>query len=788
VRLHRVDEVSGMATSRRPLLVRAARRLRASSPRLLAAAALAILTSTTALAVDFDYDPRRPAELRACDEPRTRGRIEQARTCYQRILRSSRDPSTQAEAAWALGDVRQANEYFRAALQADEKAVRPRARMGRLYLETHQYGEAADLFREALEIDQNDAQATLGMARLLSDQFDGDARKVVAEVIQESNERDRVQAHALMEALLISARMDLDDGKHADAAKSLDRALKIADDQKLPPLEAYALMAGLDLMRGDEKAPKWIERSTAYNPRFGGVYETLAHYEIMRRRYREASAWLQKAVETEPDRWSAQAEYGVNLLRLGEVDAARKALEKAYSGDPFSATTVNTLRVLDKLKTFSVTRSSSPPEIVTWLDKKEADALRPYVEEITRQSLETFGKRYGFQPQQPVTVELYPNHDDFAVRTAGLPGIGLLGVTFGYLVAMDSPSGRQAGDFHWGSTLWHEMAHVVTLSVTDHRVPRWLSEGISVFEEWRTGPTPGIAVSPRALDVFREGKFIGVAQLDEGFIRPAYEDQVQVSYMQSGLTCYFIEQKYGFEKLVALLHEFKKDTNTAAAIEATFKMSPRDFDKEFTAFMNERFASFLKNGKEWGSVMAASHEAEKKKDWATAITSARRAIELFPDYTLDGSAYLVLANALEQTGKRADAIKALQDYRRLGGWDPSALRQLARWQEEANNLQEVADLQYALILIEPLDGSLHARLAERFAATGKPADSLREYKVLLALNPHDTASANFGIARALNSLGNRAESRRHLLEALETAPHFRPAQDLLLEISGKPNP
>jgi tetratricopeptide (TPR) repeat protein len=91
-------------------------------------------------------------------------------------------------------------------------------------------------------------------------------------------------------------------------------------------------------------------------------------------------------------------------------------------------------------------------------------------------------------------------------------------------------------------------------------------------------------------------------------------------------------------------------------------------------------------------------------------------------------------------------------------------------------------------LIEPLDGTLHSKLAERFAATGKPQESLREYNVLLALDTHDTASANFGIARALNSLGDPANSRRHLLEALETAPHYRAAQDLLLEISGKTTP
>ena len=96
-----------------------------------------------------------------------------------------------------------------------------------------------------------------------------------------------------------------------------------------------------------------------------------------------------------------------------------------------------------------------------------------------------------FELKEPVVVELYPEHDDFAVRTSGLPGIGLLGVTFGYLVAMDSPTGRADADFHWGTTLWHEMAHVFTLEATNHLVPRWFSEGVSVYEEWSTGPLPG---------------------------------------------------------------------------------------------------------------------------------------------------------------------------------------------------------------------------------------------------------------------------------------------------------
>jgi tetratricopeptide (TPR) repeat protein len=732
---------------------------------------------------EFDYDPQRPTALRPCDDHRDHGRATEARTCYEQILRSSGEQLVQAEAAWATGDVRRANDLFRAAIQADEKAVRGRVRWGRLYLATHQYADAAALFREALGIDADNVHARLSVAYLMSQTFEGDARGIVSQVLDKGG--DRVLGNRLIEAHLLSARMDLDDGHYGAAERALERATALAEEQKQPPLEAYELLAALDLLRGDSKAKRWIDRTLAYNPRYGGVFETLAHYEVMRRRYAQANDWLKRAVDVQPDRWSAHADLGVNLLRLGDVEGSRQALERAYSGDPFSVTTVNTLRVLDKLKDFAVERVSSP-DLVLRLDRKEAPAMRPYVEQVARDSIATFSRRYGFQPRQPVQIELYPNHDDFAVRTAGLPGIGLLGVTFGYLVAMDSPSGRSTGDFHWGSTLWHEMAHVYTLSITDHRVPRWLSEGISVFEEWRTGPTPGISVSPRALDVFREGKFLPVATLDEGFIRPDYPDQVQVSYMQSGLICLFIEQRWGFEKLVALLRQFTRDTNTAAAVEATFKIAPAEFDKEFAAFMKTRFEKILADPKGWEAAMKTAHEAAADEKWAEVIEPARRAVDIFPDYTLSGSPWLLLARAYDATGKRPDALGALQRYRELGGWEPEALRKLATWLEEAGQAQQSLEVLNALTLLEPLDPALHAKLGERFNASGKAAESLREYKVLLALDAHDSASANFGIARALNSLGDRANSRRHLLDALETAPHYRPAQDLLLEITGKP--
>ena len=64
-----------------------------------------------------------------------------------------------------------------------------------------------------------------------------------------------------------------------------------------------------------------------------------------------------------------------------------------------------------------------------------------------------------------------------------MPGLGALGVTFGDSHRDGQPVRPQARHFHWASTLWHEMNHVFMLTATNHRVPRWFTEGLAVHEE-----------------------------------------------------------------------------------------------------------------------------------------------------------------------------------------------------------------------------------------------------------------------------------------------------------------
>ena len=235
----------------------------------------------------------------------------------------------------------------------------------------------------------------------------------------------------------------------------------------------------------DRSPDAWFDKIRRVNPTYGEAYALVAHHLVLNRRYEDGIAYYRKAVELDPELWSARSELGINLMRLGQEDEPRRELELCYANGFRDAATVNSLRLLDSYKNFVTFKDDT---LILKLQKKEADLLRPYFETVAKQAMATYEKKYKFKLPGPVQVEVYPDHEDFAVRTLGMPGLGALGVTFGEVVAMDSPSGRKPGDFNWASTLWHEMSHVYILTMTNHRVPQMVCRGPR-----RARRNPGIA-------------------------------------------------------------------------------------------------------------------------------------------------------------------------------------------------------------------------------------------------------------------------------------------------------
>jgi tetratricopeptide (TPR) repeat protein len=793
------------------------------------------LVAGTALAEDAataELAAKGPTALLACAERSARGERDAATRCYRARLAelSASAHGERAEVYWALRALKEANASFSAAVAAEPSNAALHARWGELYLATHQVGDAVALFEKALELSPGHLPARLGIARARAASFEPGVNTELDAILRDAPD--------YVEAALLRVRLMLEAGSLDDAERALDAlSTQIGATPSEALLESYALRAGLDALRGKTDSDA-TRRALAVHPSYGSIHAMPAHFYVITRRYAEAIALLDRAVALQPDLWSAHAELGRNLLRVNEFERGRHHLERAYAGDPYDPEIVNTLRLLDQLDAFVVTRrarggvpivpaggpapvlalhaldpvgagdaargqsdgKASDTGMILRLHRDEAPVLEPYVRTLVEHAVATFEKRYAFTLREPVVVELYPNHDDFAVRTAGMPGLGILGAAFGYVVAMDSPSARGPSEgVHWGSVLWHELAHVFTLEATDHRVPRWLSEGLSVLEEWQTGPQRDRALPLSFIDALREDRLLPVVDLDQGFVRPTYPGQVGVSYIQAGLVCEYIEKTLGSRAIVAMLDGHRRGLDTRAVIETVLDRDPEELHDAVMELARSRAGAMLERQAEWESHRRAARAAlaaaaTDASQHAIARDHAQKIVALHPDDVGATSGYPLLARAHDGTGDRAAAVDALLEYRARGGADPGALRELARWLLDAERRAEAIDVLRALRYIAPLDAALHQTLAEALLGTGTTtsaidagpaAEALRELQIALALDPIDPVATHYATARAHVALGDIKRARRQLLQALERAPHYRPAQRMLLELGQK---
>ena len=162
--------------------------------------------------------------------------------------------------------------------------------------------------------------------------------------------------------------------------------------------------------------------------------------------------------------------------------------------------------------TWSRSRTSSPsfaPSAATvcWSAWKRArpSSTAKRVLELLQQARETLCEKYDVKLEQPIVIEIFPQQKDFAVRTFGMPGVaGFLGVCFGRVITANSPASQGENPANWEAVLWHEFCHVVTLHKTHNKMPRWLSEGISVYEERQADPTWGQSMTPQYREIILE--------------------------------------------------------------------------------------------------------------------------------------------------------------------------------------------------------------------------------------------------------------------------------------------
>jgi tetratricopeptide (TPR) repeat protein len=667
----------------------------------------------------------------------------------------------QAEALWKARRFKEANEVFKQLEAKEPRNPDYKVRWGRMMLDHAQPSDAQDLFAEALEIKKDHAGALMGLALVASENFEGRAADLAKKALESDPK--------LGEAQELLARIALEDNNNPKATAEAQKALAMDPNSE----QGKAILATIDLL-ADKK-------ETAWDPHTARGYETIGHFFVMNRRYEEGIVYFRKAIELDPQLYSARSQLGINLMRLGQNDEAYKQLETCYHNDFQDAATRNSLKLMDSYQNFV---TFTTPTTILKLHKKEADLLRPYFQSEMDRAMATYEKKYRLKLEKPVQVEVYPDHEDFAVRTLGMPGLGALGVTFGYSVAMDSPSGRKPGSFHWASTLWHEMSHVYTLTATGHRVPRWFTEGLAVHEETAISPDWGDRLSPDVIGAIKNKKLLPIAVLDRGFIYPVSPPQVIVSYFQAGRICDYINEMWGWDTLLAMLHDFGGGEETSAVVLKELKIEPAEFDKRFLAYVEKDTKNAVDHFDEWKTSLKFLMEKSAAKDWDAVIKSGVTIRDMYPDYVEEHSVYEALAAAYLAKGDKPAAIAELELYEKIGGRDPESLKLLARTLEEAGRNAEAADALNRLNFIYPMDAAAHRSLGGLWLVQGNAKGAIREYAAVVARDSQDPAQAHFDLARAYHADKQDEQAKEELLASLEAAPGFRPAQRLLLELSG----
>lgn len=679
---------------------------------------------------------------------------------------------------------------FDEAVAADPGALEPRLALGELFLEKYDSVSAKESLEAVLAANPAHPGANLAMARARD--FDG--VRGVLELTRKALETNPsfVPARAfLAETLLALERYD-------DAEQEAQRAL----DTNPVSLEALAALAGARYLKGDQAGfERARERALAVGPAHAELFNTLADLCVRNRLYRQAADFAREAVRLDARSWRGHGLLGLNQLRLGEIEAGRASLETAFAGDPYNVWSKNTLDLLDTFEGYTVTGGGRFRTFV----RRDERALEPIVRSLAREALAALEARYRYTLEGPVRIEVYPNHADFSVRTVGLAGLGALGVCFGNVVAIDSPKARPRGSFNWGSTLWHELAHAVTLGMTEHRVPRWLTEGISVHEERRARPGWGDDVNLGFLAAMQRDELLGIANLNDGFVRPKSPEQVGISYLQASLVVELIERDHGFEAVLGLLRGYRDRKSTEELFEGVLGTSLEAFDAAFRRHLEERWghavkAVQLRDAPErvaTGPELVLAAEAEQG-DFLAQLAAGRallegreperaavyleRAASLFPEYAEDDSPHWLLVRIAKSEGDRAAAARHLEAFLAYNETHFDAHLELAELRGEQARRREAAELLERALYVDPLDAALHLRLAALYEDLEDGAGAVRARRAVVDLDPVDRPEALYQLARAQQAAGELEGARRSVLEALELAPRFRRGQELLLEL------
>jgi tetratricopeptide (TPR) repeat protein len=353
--------------------------------------------------------------------------------------------------------------------------------------------------------------------------------------------------------------------------------------------------------------------------------------------------------------------------------------------------------------------------------------------------------------------------------------------------------------------LWHEFCHVVTLNKTRNKMPRWLSEGISVYEERQENPSWGQRMTPTYREMVLKDEAAPVSQLSGAFLKPKSPMHLQFAYYQSSMVVEYLVGRYGLAAVQRTLDDLGEGIAINQAL-VRHTEPIKKLDEDFARWFKEqaeqlasgvdlekpeleddvdlqRIAEWNKEHPKnfWGLILEGQALIAAKK-WEQARRPLNEAAQLYPAYEGADGPLPLLASIHRELGETEAERSVLEKLAALDADAADARLRLAELAAEKEDWNGVSKNAAAMLAINPLVAAPHRHLARAAEALGERKTAIDANRALLELQPLDRAEIHFRLARLLRDEGQTDDARRHVLQALEQAPRYLAAHRLLLEI------
>lgn len=652
------------------------------------------------------------------------------------------------------------------------------------------------MFREGLEQVGNDPDLHLGLAEAYAP---SDRRNMLRSIYDALSVNTN---HTPSYLLLADHLIDSEDYEAAEA--KLRQALGV--NPWCP--EVWAYQAVIEHLRAKpESEAKARENGLRFWPANPNVDHLIGLKLSQKYRFAEAAACQRQALRFDREFLPAKIMLAQDLLRLGEEPEGWQLAQEVHQKDPYNIAAYNLVTLKESLSRFQTLTNGG---FILRMSPAEAALYGQKALDLLERAKETLTPKYGLQLDRPVVVEIFPEPRDFGVRTFGIPeNPGFLGVCFGTVITANSPASQKAHPANWEAVLWHELCHVVTLELTRNKMPRWLSEGISVYEELQANPAWGQTMNPEYRQMILGEDLIPIRALSGAFLAPKSDLHLQFAYYQSALVVEFLASRSGLAKLREVLSDLAAGLEINQAINRHYG-SLETVEREFTEFARTKARQFgpgldweqpdpeelAQATPDWLAEHATNYyvlryqanQLIRDEKWEEARKPLERLARLYPDQRGPDNTGLLLAEAHRQLGQ-AESERAVLTG--LAEHDAEALEAFQRLMFLGSQRQDWAEVEKnaeRFLAVNPLVAEPYRYLGLASEAQDKRADAILAYQSVLGLDPVDPAEIHFRLARLLEA-DDSAVARRHVLQALEEAPRFRQAHRLLLQMHrGKSKP